>query len=146
MCLNKKNFNFITLGWILTYIFPFILIAHGTCNQGDDTPWFFAFFYLTPFVILGLFLIFLSKEQIYNKRYLGLFHVISIIIGFLTLPQYWIKTTWLNNSLCSAMWGGFEGENVLWWHIAWSPLMTMILCIIVYFNFIAWFKPINRKN
>ena len=131
-----------TPGWLLTYFLPWTMLAFGTVTQGDDGPWMFSLFFLAPAVALGFVLLGLYWRHLRHRRWLGLLHVVSIIVAVRVLPGHWQRVTLARDHIGAGFStdyiGAFEPE---WWHFFWAPVMTLLVFCAVLFNVVAWTRP-----
>ena len=141
--LMRTIYQLITvLGWLLTYLLPLALIANGTANQGDDSPWAVSFFVLSPLILLGLCLLLCTRRYWHYFRWMGLYHILSILLGIIILPQYWQNVTFNGSHIASGMSDdyidSFEPEV---WHYYWAPLLSFYLLTVTYITYQSWKSP-----
>lgn len=131
-----------TPAWLLTYLLPWAMLASGSVTQGNDGPWMFSLFFLAPAGALGFVLLGVYWRDLRHRRWLGLLHVVSIIVAVRVLPGYWHRVTLgrdhIGAGLSTDYVQSFESE---WWHSFWAPLMTLLVFCAVLFNVVAWTRP-----
>ena len=126
-------------GWLLTYLLPWTLLAHGTVNNGDDTPWILSLFCFAPVVAVGLVLLARRWGNLWSSRWLGLSHISTLVLAARVLPDYWRRVTLGGDHIAA----GFSADYVhafqpSFWHSFWAPVMTLLVLGVLFFNVLSW--------
>ena len=119
------------LAWLLTYALPLAIIAFGTVTQGDDGPWSFSLFVFAPVAAIGAVILLIRRRSLYEFRWMGLLHILTVILAIRILPGYWTRVTINHNHIGAGFDQSYEGAfEAAAWHSWWAPVMTLLSVIV----------------
>jgi hypothetical protein len=117
-----------TPAWLLRYLLPWAMLAFGTVTQGDDGPWMLSLFFLAPAVALGFVLLGIYWGRLHHRRWLGLLHVVSVLIAARVLPGYWQRVTLARDHIGAGFSTNYiQAFEPAWWHSVWAPMMSLLV-------------------
>lgn len=131
------------VGWWLTYLLPWALLAHGTVNNGDDTPWILSLFCFAPIVVLGFVLLTRRWRALWSGRWFGLPHIGTFVLAARVLPIYWQRVTISGGHIGAVVDAEYGSMQPAPWHAFWAPVMTVLVFFAMLFNILSW---IPRKK
>jgi hypothetical protein len=133
--------------WLLTYALPLALIANGTLNQGDDNPWCFSLFYLSPLVAVGCLTLSLRVRTIRRFRWMSLFHLVTIFLAAIILPNYWMLVTIAQDHIGAAFDSSIADiHDPEAWHAWWAPIMTVLMVWVVCLIYLAFRASYTKQK
>jgi len=127
------------LAWLLTYSLPIALIAFGTVTQGDDDAWRASLFIFAPIAAFGCVVLSIRRRNVRCFRWMGTFHLVTILLAISILPAYWTRVTIARDHIGAGFNSdyvqSFEPES---WHFWWAPVMTALTLWVAFLAVLAF--------
>jgi len=145
MTLDKSAWSLLACtGWGLSWVAvgTVLLVAIGSCSEGNTDSWRVSLVIGTPLAIASLALLALARCHARATRWLSLPHALLMPAALLLVVRYFALSTVHGLPLCAIATGdsGYAAYPQDWWSRWWAPAQLIEIAAIAAMIYAYWHR------